>query len=78
MIGQDISLSASHRGQGVGGAIVEDVLTAATSAGKSVSIHAEKTNRARRLYVRLGFAVAADKGVYELLEWQPPGAALST
>jgi GNAT superfamily N-acetyltransferase len=73
----DISLSASHRGQGVGGAIIADVLAAAAAAGKAVSIHAEKANAARRLYFRLGFAVVADKGVYELLEWQPPGTALS-
>ncbi len=70
----DISLIASHRGRGVGGAVFADVLAAAAAAGKGVSTHVEKSNPARRLYLRLGFTVAGDKGVYELLQWQPPAA----
>ena len=71
----DISLLPDHRGGGVGGAVFADVQAVATAAGKGVSTHVEKANPARRLYLRLGFSVVADKGVYELLEWFPPGVA---
>ena len=73
----DISLAAPHRGRGIGAALFADLLAAAAALGKNVSIHVEKANPARRLYERLGFEVVADKGIYDLLEWHPPGAALS-
>jgi ribosomal protein S18 acetylase RimI-like enzyme len=63
----DISLAPSARGQGVGGAILQDVLGQARRTGKAVSIHVEKNNPARRLYQRLGFEVAEDQGVYDLM-----------
>ncbi len=64
----DISLMPSARGKGVGEAILRDVIDWAGTMGKGVSIHVEKFNPARRLYLRLGFTVAEDKGVYELME----------
>ena len=66
----DISLLPEHRGGGIGGAVLADVMAAAAEAGKAVSIHVEKENAARRLYLRLGFAVVADKGVYDLMLWR--------
>jgi hypothetical protein len=36
-----------------------------------VTIRVERFNPALRLYERLGFSVAEDKGVYLLLEWSP-------
>ena len=63
----DISLAPSARGQGVGGAILQDVLDQARRTGKAVSIHVETNNPARRLYQRLGFEVAEDQGVYDLM-----------
>lgn len=68
----DISLVPACRGQGIGGAILADILAAALAIDKGVSIHVEKANPARRLYERLGFAVAEDKGVYDLMEWNVP------
>lgn len=65
----DISLVEGSRGRGIGGAILADIIAAARAAGKGVSIHVEKHNPARHLYERLGFAVAEDKGVYDLMEW---------
>jgi ribosomal protein S18 acetylase RimI-like enzyme len=41
------------------------------AAGKSVTVHVERMNPALRLYERLGFSVAEDKGVYLFLE-RPP------
>ena len=64
----DIALLPEARRRGIGRAILEDVIAMADAAGKAVSIHVEKSNPARRLYDRLGFAIAEDKGVYDLLE----------
>jgi len=68
----DISLMPAARGQGIGEAILRDVIEQAAAAGKGVSIHVEKFNPARRLYQRLGFVVAEDKGVYDLMERDVP------
>ncbi|HEV2745791.1 MAG TPA: GNAT family N-acetyltransferase [Allosphingosinicella sp.] len=66
----DIALTPANRGQGIGAAILRDVLEMARGAGKRVSIHVEKFNPAMRLYLRLGFTPVEDKGVYDLLEWR--------
>ena len=72
----DISLVPASRGSGIGGAVMSDIIGQARDRSMSVSIHVEKNNPARRLYRRLGFAVMADRGVYDLLEWiAPPSAA---
>jgi len=70
----DISLMPSARGGGIGGAILADVIAAARAVGKKVSIHVEQDNRARGLYVRLGFEPVEQRGVYTLMEW-PGGTA---
>lgn len=71
----DITLLPELRGQGIGGAILRDLGAAAAAAGKAVSIHVEKMNPARRLYLRTGFVLAEDKGVYDLMTWHPaPGS----
>jgi ribosomal protein S18 acetylase RimI-like enzyme len=64
----DIALLPARRGEGVGTALLRDVLAESDETGKRVTIHVERLNPALRLYERLGFAVAADKGVYLLLE----------
>jgi GNAT superfamily N-acetyltransferase len=71
----DISLVGEARGRGLGAAILADLLAAAGEAGRSVSLHVERLNPARRLYVRLGFQLVRDMGVYLEMEWRPPGAA---
>ena len=63
----DIALLPQARGKGFGTALLNDVIEEAFANGKSVSIHVEKTNPAMRLYRRLGFATAEDKGVYDLM-----------
>lgn len=67
----DISLMPASRGQGIGGAILRDVLGQARDQAKAVSIHVEKFNPARRLYERLGFEVVEDCGVYNRMEARP-------
>jgi ribosomal protein S18 acetylase RimI-like enzyme len=64
----DIALLPEHRGNGVGTALLGDLLAEADTTGRRVTIHVERLNPALRLYERLGFSVAEDKGVYLLLE----------
>jgi ribosomal protein S18 acetylase RimI-like enzyme len=71
----DIALMPEARGQGIGGAILSDILDQAVMAGKNVGIHVEKTNPAMSLYRRLGFTVVEDGGVYDLLVWTPKSQA---
>ncbi len=65
----DIALLPEHRGQGFGTALLLDLMDEAAAVGKAVSIHVEKFNPAMRLYRRLGFTSAEDKGVYDLMRW---------
>lgn len=66
----DIAFLPEHRGKGFGTALLLDLMDEAAAAGKAVSIHVEKFNPAMRLYRRLGFATAEDKGVYDLMRWE--------
>jgi len=63
----DIALMPDTRGQGLGGAMMEDVIALAGADGLGVGIHVEKNNPAMRLYERLGFTPREDKGVYWLM-----------
>jgi ribosomal protein S18 acetylase RimI-like enzyme len=67
----DIALLPEHRGNGVGTRLLEDLLAEGDGTRKTVTIHVERMNPALRLYERLGFSVAEDKGVYLFLE-RPP------
>lgn len=65
----DVSLVPQARGAGIGTRLLEDLIEEARATGRIVSIHVEAHNRAAGLYARLGFAVAADLGVYRRMEW---------
>lgn len=67
----DIALLPEYRGQGIGRVLLEQILAQARESGRAVRIHVEKNNPAYRLYLRLGFRMSMDKGVYDLLEWRP-------
>jgi len=70
----DISLLREYRGTGIGTELTSSLLKEAEAAGKSVTLHVEYMNPAKRLYERLGFRKAEDKGIYWLMEWRntPP------
>jgi len=68
----DIALLTEHRGQGLGSALMQDILDEAAACGRSVTIYVEKNNPAMRFYHRLGFAQVADHGVYDFMRWTPP------
>ena len=67
----DIALLPEHRSRGIGTSLLGELLREADAAGKSVTIHVERLNPALRLYERLGFSVAEDKGIYLFLERRP-------
>jgi len=69
----DIALLPDSRGNGLGSAILQDIIELAATKSKAVGIHVEKNNPAMKLYQRLGFSKTEDKGVYDLLHWH--GAA---
>ena len=66
----DIALLPEARGHGMGHAILSDTIELASSKGRAVGIHVEKTNPAISLYRRLGFTKTEDKGVYDLMHWR--------
>jgi len=68
----DIALLPEARGAGLGAGILRDILAEAGRAGKPVTIHVERFNRALHLYERLGFQPIEDQGVYRLMRWSPP------
>ena len=70
----DISILPEFRGRGAGGVVLRKLMAEAAAAGKRVSIHVERTNRALGLYERLGFQPEGEHGVYLRMEWAPAGA----
>lgn len=71
----DVALLPEHRGGGIGRRLIEEILAEGDASGRTVSIHVEAFNPARRLYERLGFVQTADKGVYVFMERPPASAA---
>ena len=65
----DIALLPEYRSQGIGSALMKDLLKEAEANSKFVRIHVEKFNPALTLYKRLGFVPISDTGVYFLMEW---------
>ena len=68
----DLALFPEHRGQGHGTRLIQDVFREAAETGLNVRVHVLPQNRARSLYLRLGFRKIAEEGLHELLEWHPP------
>ena len=67
----DLSLLAAHRGQGIGTALLKNILAEAAAAVRPVRLHVERSNPARRLYERLGFAGIGEGPIYLELEKRP-------
>jgi ribosomal protein S18 acetylase RimI-like enzyme len=64
----DIALLPEHRGRGIGGGVVRDLIDEAVAAGVPVTLHVEAHNPARRLYERLGFVLVEAGEVYDRME----------
>jgi ribosomal protein S18 acetylase RimI-like enzyme len=70
----DIALLARSRGRGAGGMLLGALIDEAAVAGKRLSIHVERDNRARGLYERLGFRPIGETGVHLRMQWDRPPA----
>jgi len=71
----DIALLPEVQGQGLGTALLCTLLEEAAEKGVPVRLQVVMTNLARHLYQRLGFTALGSDGVYEQMEWHPPGIA---
>jgi GNAT superfamily N-acetyltransferase len=69
----DLAVLPAFRNRGIGASLLGDILARASTQGVPVTIHVERMNPALRLYDRLGFVIAEDKGVYLFLRWSPAG-----
>lgn len=69
----DIALLPEHRNTGLGTRLVRMVLAEAAASDRTVTLHVEVFNPARRLYERLGFRPVADRGVHLLMAWSAGG-----
>jgi ribosomal protein S18 acetylase RimI-like enzyme len=67
----DIALAPAFRGRGIGSGLLRRLISEAEASGRTLSIHVEGNNPARRLYERLGFRPVGEHGVYLLLERLP-------
>ena len=73
----DLTLLPEHRGQGIGGALLRELLDEAARSRHTVRVHLERTSPAVPLFRRLGFLHAATRGTTWLLEWTPGALDLS-
>jgi ribosomal protein S18 acetylase RimI-like enzyme len=60
----DIALLPEHRGCGIGSALVSELIAEARRAAVPVELQVLKTNRAARLYERLGFIRTGEDEMY--------------
>ncbi|HEX8088852.1 MAG TPA: GNAT family N-acetyltransferase [Blastocatellia bacterium] len=69
--GVDIALLPEHQSTGVGTLLIQDLMAEAGRAGKPFRIQVVKTNRAARLYERLGLYKTGESGAHYAMEWLP-------
>lgn len=74
----DIALLPDFRGRGIGTGLLKGILAEGAQTGRTVSIHVEIFNSAKRLYERLGFQPVTIRGVYHLMEWSAPGSVAAS
>jgi ribosomal protein S18 acetylase RimI-like enzyme len=68
----NIALLPEHRAVGIGARLLNTLIEEATERAVPLRLSVAKTNRAARLYVRRGFAVTGDDGVYWSMDWTRP------
>lgn len=66
----DIALLPEHQ-SGVGRVIMRDFLREAANLNLGVRAHVEKSNRAWKLWNRMGFQIVGDTGIHWEILWSP-------
>jgi ribosomal protein S18 acetylase RimI-like enzyme len=64
----DIALLPQCRRTGIGTTLLKNILSEASTAGRRVRLHVERSNPALRLYQRLGFKVIEEGSIHLLME----------
>jgi len=67
----DIALLPDYQRRGIGGHLITRLCEEAAASRRFVSLRVQKTSRALRLYLRLGFEIAKDEGVVYLMQFRP-------
>lgn len=67
----DIALLPEYRNRNIGTTLVQSLIQEAIDAKKSVVLHVVVTNRAARLYERLGFNIVKEDPVYREMRFTP-------
>lgn len=67
----DIALVPASRRQGIGSALLRELLDEARATNRELTLHVEPDNPAQHLYRRLGFRLIERRGVYDFLGWTP-------
>lgn len=74
----DIAVLPEWCNRGIGGICLARLMNEASQANKTLTIHVEQGNQARRLYDRLGFQpVGPQQGLHQHMVWRKTAGALS-
>ena len=65
----NLMINPEFQNQGLGSAVMRDLLAAARTRGVPVQLQVLKVNPARRLYARLGFTVTAETPTHFRMRW---------
>ena len=68
----DITVLPEYRNQGIGNFLLRRTMQQAAMKKLPVTIYVETFNPSLRLFERLGFRNAEEKGIHYLMKWTPP------
>lgn len=71
----DIALLPAYRGSGIGSVLLQQLLDESKFQNLPLTIHVERENPALPWYLRMGFQMVEDKGVYLFLKAMPAAHA---
>ena len=67
----DMLLLGELRGQGLGSALLDELIEESETSGAKITLHVEAENPAMAWYLRKGFERLEDRGVYQFLARAP-------
>jgi ribosomal protein S18 acetylase RimI-like enzyme len=73
--GVDIGLLPEYRSTGIGTLVIRDLMAEAEATGKPFRIQVVKSNRAARLYERLGISRTGEGGMHYSMEYSADGSS---
>jgi ribosomal protein S18 acetylase RimI-like enzyme len=67
----DIAILPEYRNNGIGTALITDLMAEAANLDWAIILHVEVFNPAIKLYERLGFVKTNEQGIYYEMMWRP-------